>query len=352
MLDSCDKGKSKAPSNDQAYQILNKHGYIEISVKDDGIGIREENLSRIFDRFYQITNPLSRNFESAGIGLALSKELVDLHSGTIDVESEHEQGTTFFIRLPLGCDHFLLSEILDESDREKSSVAIDSDSDDNNTTEKLTLEETEKIKPKDNPIVLIVDDNSDIRKYVADHLSNEYRILIAKDGKEGLDIAISQIPDLIVSDIYMSLMNGIDLCTKIKTDELTSHIPVILLTVRASGDSKVEGLETGADDYITRPFEIRELKVRISNLIEQRRELKKKFNREHGLKPSEITSNSVDEHYLKKALSIVESNISESSFGVKKFAKQMLISRAQLFRKIRALTGQTPAEFIRLIRLN
>jgi YesN/AraC family two-component response regulator len=147
-------------------------------------------------------------------------------------------------------------------------------------------------------------------------------------------------------------MNGIDLCSKIKSDELTSHIPVILLTVRASDDSKVEGLETGADDYITKPFEIRELKARIRNLIEQRRQLKKKFNRQLGLMPSEITSNSTDERFLNKALSIVEANISDPGFGVEELAKELSLSRVQIYRKIRAIAGQTAVEFIRAVRLN
>lgn len=344
--------KDKAQLNNQVFQIFNKHGYIEICLKDDGIGIPDENLNRIFDRFYQVADPRTGNYESAGIGLALAKELVELHSGTIHVESAYEHGTTFFVQLPLGHDHFLSSEILDESHDENHSIMIDSDMKDDHMAEQTVFDETEISRQKHHPIILIVDDNPDIRKYVVDNLSKEYRILVAKDGKEGLDIAISQVPDLIVSDVMMPQMNGIDLCSKIKTNELTSHIPVILLTVRASDDSKVEGLEIGADDYITKPFEIRELKARIRNLIEQRRQLKIKFNRERGLMPSEITSNTIDERFLNKALSIIEANMNESAFGVEKLAKEMSISRVQLYRKIRAITGQTAAVFIRSIRLN
>lgn len=344
--------KDKAQSKDQGFQILNKHGYIEICLKDNGIGIKNENLNQIFDRFYQVADPRTGKFESDGIGLALAKELVELHSGTIHVESVHEQGTAFYVRLPLGHDHFLSSEILDVSHDENTTFSLNSEMKDIIMTEQSAVYEATNHEQKRNPIILIVDDNSDIRKYMVDHLNQEYRILVAKDGKEGLDKSINQIPDLIVSDVMMPEINGIDLCAKVKSNELTSHIPIILLTVRASDDSKVEGLEIGADDYITKPFEIRELKARIRNLIEQRHQLKKKFNRQLGLMPSEITSISADERYLKKALSIVESNMSESLFGVEKFASQMSISRAQLFRKIRGITGQTPAEFIRLIRLN
>lgn len=331
---------------------LAKYGYIEICVKDDGIGIRENELNRIFDRFYQSIDAPSEEFQSVGIGLALAKELVELHSGTISVNSVYEQGTEFIVRLPLGRDHLQESEIIQNSDNKPIINEFNPQEDTDNIAETSTQRESEEVAQKHRPIIMIVDDNADIRKYVVDNLTNEYQVITAKDGSEGLEIARSQIPDLIISDINMPRMNGIDLCSSIKTDELTCHIPVILLTVRASKDSKIDGLEIGADDYITKPFEIRELKARIRNLIEQRRKLKEKFNRERGLQPSEITSNSIDEQFLNKALSIVEANISESNFGVEELAKELSISRVQLYRKMRAITGQSAADFIRTIRLN
>ncbi|MBN2011276.1 response regulator [candidate division KSB1 bacterium] len=331
---------------------MNKHGFIEICVKDDGLGIRESDLNRIFDRFYQVADPRSGVYESTGIGLALAKELIELHSGTIHVESVYEHGASFFVRLPLGRDHLQPSEISLETPDENNSISVTSVELDNNILLKSAIEEKEESEQKNNSIILIVDDNSDIRKYISDHLKRDYQVLTAKDGLEGFSKAIKQIPDLIISDVMMPNMDGIELCSKIKQDELTSHIPVILLTVRASDEAKINGLETGADDYITKPFDIKELRARIRNLIEQRRQLKKKFNQQIGLKPSEITSKSADERFLAKALSFIEENMSDPRFGVEELAKEMALSRVQFYRKIRAITGQTAADFIRSVRLN
>ncbi|MBN2092871.1 response regulator [candidate division KSB1 bacterium] len=338
--------------NHHVQQKLDKHGYLEISVKDDGIGIREEDLNRIFDRFCQVADPRSGMYESTGIGLALAKELVELHSGTIHVESIYEHGTEFFVRLPLGTDHLNPSEISNESHVKKPAITIPCGEENEDDEEKSASDVVTKTLHKLSPILLIVDDNTDLRQYINDHLREEYQIIVAKDGKEGLDKAIHYVPDLIVSDVVMPNMNGIELCAKIKRDELTSHIPVILLTVRSSHDFKIEGLEIGADDYITKPFEIEELKARIRNLIELRRQLRKKFSSTVGLKPSDIVTNSADKRFIEKALSLIEKKMSIPTFGVEELADAMALSRVQLYRKIRAITGQTTAEFIRSIRLN
>ena len=339
--------------NNNYFPNFNDEGYLEICVKDDGPGIKDDNLERIFDRFFQAAEPRSGIYESTGIGLALTKELVELHSGTIHVESVYGQGSTFIVRLPLGCDHLRLSEICNEEPKEKQNIPVFIDEQDDKAGDQSGAdEEKNRNRQKQPPIILIVDDNSDIRKYIGDHLKDEYRIMVARDGIEGWDKAVSQVPDLIVSDVMMPNLDGIKLCTKIKNDELTSHIPVILLTVRASNESKIEGLETGADDYITKPFEIKELKARIRNLIDQRRQLRQKYSHIIGIKPSDIVTNSVDELFLSKALSIIETNMSDSTFGVKELAEEMSVSRVQLYRKIRAITGQTAVEFLRSYRLN
>jgi signal transduction histidine kinase/ligand-binding sensor domain-containing protein/DNA-binding response OmpR family regulator len=346
------KENTEIQTDNSVFSKLAKHGYIEICVKDNGIGIRDKDLDKIFNRFYQGIDPHSGDYDSVGIGLALTKELVELHSGTIHVESVYEQSTEFIVRLPLGHDHLLPSEIIQHADNGVNILGYSPDEIDDNLMGRSARDENNETDENRGPIILIVDDNADIRKYVVDHLRTEYRVITAKDGWHGLEKAKHQIPDLIVSDINMPQMNGIELCSKIKADELTCHIPVILLTVKASKDAKIEGLEIGADDYITKPFEIWELKARIKNLIEQRRQLKKKYTLEHGIQPSEIATNSMDEQFLSKALSIVELNIIESMFGVDELSKQMSISRSQLYRKILAITGQTPVEFIRSIRLN
>jgi len=185
----------------------------------------------------------------------------------------------------------------------------------------------------------LFEDNADFRKYLYDHLSPDYQVIEAKDGMEGLDKSIEQIPDLIVSDVMMPEINGFELCHKVKSDERTSHIPVILLTVKASDESKIAGLETGADDYMTKPSEIKELKVRIRNLIDQRRQLRMRFNRKQGLKPEEIASTSVDEKFLRKALAIIEQKMSDPDFSVHEFAREIALSRVQLHRKITIFNG-------------
>ncbi len=328
------------------------YGYVEVCIKDDGIGIRDEDLAKVFNRFYQVTDLKNKTIKSFGIGLALVKELTELHSGTIHVESVYGEGSSFFIRLPLGAEHLLPEEISTELYNENQSAVLALEDTRESANETVMLEETEKVRNHDIPILLIVDDNPDICKFVADHLKKEYQIVTAKDGQEGFTKAISQIPDLIVSDVSMPIMNGMELCAQIKQDERTSHIPVILLTVRSSEESKVEGLEIGADDYITKPFEIKELKARIHNLIEQRRKLQEKFNQKTGLKPSDITTNSVDEQFIDKALSCIENNIGENTFGVEELAEELSLHRVHLYRKIRAITGQSASEFIRSVRLN
>jgi ligand-binding sensor domain-containing protein/signal transduction histidine kinase/DNA-binding response OmpR family regulator len=327
-------------------------GHVEIKVKDNGPGFPEEYLDKVFDRFYQVDDSNTRNHEGSGIGLALTRELVELHHGTIQVETGNT-GTTLTIRLPLSKSHFAEDEIVAEmpvADKVDSASIFwyDQSGDDNNNSA-----HAEKPKPsRKAPLILIVEDNNDLRQYLRHNLGHEYHVLEAKDGREGLDRAVERIPDLIVSDVMMPSMDGFELCTRIKKDERTSHIPVILLTARSTGESKIEGLETGADDYIIKPFEMKELLVRMRNLIEQRRQLRMRFNRQEGLLPEEIATTPLDQRLLKKALTIIEENMGDSNFSVTEFASKIAMSRVQLHRKIRALTGQSTSEFIRVVRLN
>ncbi|MBN2012712.1 response regulator [candidate division KSB1 bacterium] len=330
------------------------HGFVEIIISDNGIGCPEESIDKIFDRFYEVDDARYPRHEGTGIGLALTKELVELHSGTISVESAYGKGSTFTVRLPLGRDHLKDNQIIQEpafseqgdmiSIPEMDEIQDDHDTDD--------LIRTKLLSRRKLPMLLIVEDNADFRDYLNDCLHHDYLVISARDGKEGLEKAIERIPDLIVSDVMMPEMNGFDLCHQVKTDERTSHIPVILLTAKASGESKIEGLETGADDYVVKPFEIKELKARIRNLIDQRRQLRLRFNRKEGLKPEEIATTSADEKFLHKALTIIEQKMSDPDFSVEEFAKDIALSRVQLHRKLRSLTGQSTSEFIRVVRLN
>jgi DNA-binding response OmpR family regulator len=196
-----------------------------------------------------------------------------------------------------------------------------------------------------------VEDSEDIREYIKSLLMKDYKIAEAENGETGLKVASETEPDIIISDIMMPGMDGIEFCKKIKTDLATSHIPIILLTAKVSQESKIEGFETGADDYITKPFSSKELIVRIKNLLSQRQRLKEKFSKEIVFQPDEVTVNSLDKEFLEKALSTAEKNILDENFDLDVFAEKMFLSRSQLYRKMVAITGQAPGEFLRIFRL-
>ncbi len=252
--------------------------YVNTIISDTGIGIPKEKMSKIFDRFYQVDGSHTREQEGTGIGLALTKELVELHKGKIEVESEESKGTTFTVRIPLGREHLKTEEIIENAQKfgeEEIKVEFD-EKIEKKVKQKMDVElfENESL-----PLLLIVEDNSDVRNYIKDNLKKDYRILEAVDGEDGWNKSVEQIPDLIVSDVMMPKMDGFKLCEKLKTDERTSHIPVILLTAKASKEDKLEGYETGADEYLMKPFEPDELKARIKNLIEQRKRLHEHFQK-------------------------------------------------------------------------
>jgi signal transduction histidine kinase/DNA-binding response OmpR family regulator len=315
---------------------------ITIIVEDNGIGIAEDEVKNIFNRFYKAGT--SSIYEGTGIGLALVKELVELHFGTISVQSKLQKGTKFIIALPL-TESLYENFIVRKGQHEKSPPPIII-----KKKEELIDDEAEN-ESSSKPSVLIVEDNDDLRKFIKDNVGSQYSVLEAENGKTGLDKALELIPDLIISDVKMPEMDGIELCKKIKTDEKTSHIPFILLTARSTLGNKLEGLETGADDYITKPFQISELQVRVNNLIEQREKLRKRFRKEIVLEPKDIAISSTDEKFLVRIMELLEKNVSNEDFTVDEFAKQIGISRMQLHRKLHALTDQSASEFIRNFRL-
>ena len=333
--------------------------YIQITVRDTGIGIAADRLEKIFDRFYQIDDSVKREQEGAGIGLSLTKELVELHHGEISVESEPGQGTSFTVLLPLGKAHLKESEII-EANEDFSALPQSTSLKQIDTTvetyrsvvsDASTHEETAVADQQTLPIILIVEDNQDVINYIRDYLKPRYRIIEAFDGEDGLVKAIESLPDLIISDVMMPNMDGFEFCKKIKTDERTSYIPVILLTARAGEESKIAGLETGADDYITKPFKVRELQVRVKNLIRQRQKLRERFSRDITLHPQDIAVTSADERFLKRVMAVVEQHIADSGFDIQTMAREVGLSRMQLHRKLCALTDQSPSEFIRVMRL-
>jgi len=342
------------------------HKGVVISVSDTGSGIDADRLPHIFDRFYQVDDTYKSDAEGTGIGLALTKELVELHQGTISVSSERGAGSRFEVFLPLGEAH-LKSEERGEKWSEAKPRDIPPGAGRKLSTVNWNEAGPSDIPPEagqqlatdsDKPILLIVEDNSDLRTYIRGQLEDAYNIIEAKDGEQGLARAIEHVPDLVISDVMMPKMDGFELCSELKTDERTSHIPVILLTARASSESKIEGLETGADDFITKPFDPQELLVRINNLINLRRRLREDLIKDLS-KPGfprfeNATSsiNSADQEFIKKATLIVENHLDDQEFTIESFGKEMALSRVQLHRKLRALLDYNTSEFIRGIRLS
>ncbi len=322
-------------------------GLIEIRIEDNGSGIDADKLPHIFERFYQADPSSTRQQEGTGIGLALAKELVELHYGSIRATSKKGEGTAFIIHLPLGRSHLNDTEVVIRTGYQPI---------DTTAVEALPDGSTLPLKGENEngalPLVLIIDDNKDMRLYLMEVLSEDYRLAEASNGQEGLEYALEHMPDLILSDVMMPEMDGYELCQKLKTNEHTSHIPVVLLTARAGDEAKLEGLETGADDYVTKPFSAVELKARVQNLIELRQKLRERYSSDISLLPKDIAITSVDERFLQRALDIVEIHRSETDFNAEDYAKEIGMSRSQLHRKLGALTGQTTSEFIRCYRLN
>lgn len=337
--------RSKQSPHDQ---LLTGH-WLLITVKDTGIGIAAERLPYIFDRFYQVDSSSTREQEGTGIGLALVKELVLVHHGAIEATSAEGKGATFTVRLPLGKEHLQENEIV-EAFAEAGGGARPQDISEAAAPDAPSADE-DLTALENATVILIVEDNADVRNYIRSYLDEAYKIIEAGDGVEGFEKATEAIPDLVISDVMMPKMNGYDLCAKLKTDERTSHVPVILLTARAATEDKLAGLKTGADDYLSKPIDTQELLVRVKNLIALRRTLRERFKATVALKPSEIAATSMDEAFLQKVLAAVEKHLSEEDFSVDDLGREVGMSRSQILRKLLALTNQPPSLLIRSVRL-
>ena len=314
-----------------------------LSVADTGIGIPASEQSRIFERFRK--SPFTPTGQSTGIGLALVKELVDLHSGTIDVNSVPGAGTRFTLRIP-GAREFYETRGIPVAEASPDlpglhfpARAVSSAPPQRGAADASAAQ------------VLIVEDDDDLREFIRQVIQPAYAVDAARDGEEALAMAFERMPDLIVSDVLMPGMDGLTLCARLRRDERTSHIPVILLTSRAELESKLEGLETGADDYLAKPFSPKELSVRIANLLEQRRLLRERYRRQITLEPKDVAITSADEAFLDRLLRSVEAHLGDPEFGVERLAHDAAMSKTHLNRKLRALTDQTANEFIRSFRL-
>ena len=335
--------------NEVEAKVFVQNNQAEIKVVNTGVTISKADLAHLFERYYKVHRAESGLFEGTGIGLALVKELVELHKGTIGVSSEYDV-TEFVVKFPLGKDHLKTDEIIKHTKEEKTVEKFETRGG-FEVLEEIPVTTEDSVIKIEKDIILIVEDHSDLRKYIRDNLSDNYHVVESPNGKEGLNKAIEVIPDLIISDVMMPEMDGYTFCKKVKTNETTNHIPVILLTAKASTEDKLEGLGLGADDYLIKPFNPEELKLRVKNLIKIREQLRQKFTSEMVLKPTEVVVPSTQVRFMEKIKSTIENNLEDESFGVDKLSDEMGMSRSQLHRKLKAITNQSTTEFIRNFRL-
>lgn len=317
-------------------------------VIDTGNGISADDTERIFDRFYQVEKPNSDQVDTGtGIGLAFTKNILELHHGRIEVESVLDEGSTFSVYLKLGNSHFSQEEI-DE---------VESAIDDVYVPDVITpsIEEIDADMEIDQQLndvkMLIVEDNEALRDMLIDIFAPFYHIITASDGVEGMEKVRAELPDIVVSDVVMPRMTGTELCRIIKEDVNTSHIPVVLLTAKASVQNNLEGLRIGADDYIAKPFNVNILISRCNNLVNSRIVLKEKFSKQPQMTVQMLATNTLDKELLDKAAAIVEKNMENPEFSVNDFASEIGMSRSKLFAKLKAVSGKTPNDFILIIRL-
>jgi signal transduction histidine kinase/ligand-binding sensor domain-containing protein/DNA-binding response OmpR family regulator len=323
---------------------------VEVIFRDSGIGIPAEKLPFIFDRFYQVDASTKRDYDGSGIGLALVKELVDQHKGSIIAKSRPGKGTTFSLRLPFGKEHYSSDQIAG-----KPSVEVKKDNGNGIVKALQDKEQDWQLSPDNGtngPLVLVVDDHAEVRHFIAENLVEHFRVQEAENALEGQRLAIDMIPDLVISDVMMPGMDGFEFCEKLKTDERTSHIPVVLLTARTEDPDRMRGLETGADDYLTKPFNPKELLIRATNLMENRRLMREKFSTNAIIKPSEISVTSRDRAFMEKLMGIMEKNMDNEKFSVEDLAREAGMSQSQLHRKLKALINQTANHFIRSVRMH
>ncbi len=364
---------------------------LHLKVQDTGIGIPEGELPHIFERFYSSraqappkagrvaeegrssrlsagTSPLqgdrgelspSGGVEGAaagtGIGLALVRELVELHGGRIEVQSEEGQGATFLVSLPVG-EAVLKRGVLVQTGAGTFDAPVEpaahADAIEPRTPTE-SIASTASIAPplSSEEIVLVVEDNEEVRRYITGQLHSRYRLLEAANGQEGLDVATREVPSLIITDVMMPEMDGVEFCRRLRGQEATSHIPIIMLTAKAQQEDKLEGLERGADAYLIKPFDAEELRLHVHNLLEQRRRWRERFSKEVSFRPQEVATTSADEAFLNKIVQVVEENMEEETFGVPALANAVGLSRSQLHRKLKALSGKSPSLVIREMRL-
>ena len=323
-------------------QAIKKDERVIISVTDSGCGISNNELPYIFDRFYQAKNA----GRGTGIGLAIVKAFTELHHGVVSATSVEGKGSTFSINIPVRQEGAVSKQPTEKVEQLAEPSAIQEI-----PNQARHIDELVQPHQADKPEVLIIDDNIDIRTYLRSVLSEKYNVSEASDGKVGLELARKIVPDIVLSDIMMPVMDGLEFCQQLKTDKAISHIPVILLTARSLDEQRAEGYEHGADAYISKPFSLRLLLSRIDNLIESRKKLNQTWSK--GVEDDEIgnLSNEIDKSFLKQLRKIIQENLSNSELSVEQIGDEIGLSRVQLYRKVKALTGYSPVEMLRKARL-
>lgn len=323
---------------------------IQILVRDTGIGIAREKLDHIFDRFFVSHMDSNNEYQGTGIGLSLSREYVQLHKGEISAESTPGEGTDFIVRLLTGRDHFPEDVVIREREREAYSYSL--------KVSEVIEEEAREFELDDLPVeeneqalILVVEDDTEMCYYLKQILGKEYRVDIAKDGQEGWEMAKQLNPDLVVTDVMMPKLNGIELTRKLKDEFSTCHIPVIMLTSKSSVEAQIEGLETGAEAYVPKPFNTEVLISYIKSLLSQREKIKSILESRVELKPDEVQVTSKDKEFIEKVISLINENLAEPEFNVEKLAAKIFISRTLFYKKIKGITGYQPVELIRMMRL-
>ncbi|WP_194767048.1 two-component regulator propeller domain-containing protein [Tamlana sp. I1] len=346
----------KAVGNDQepaVFEKINKEpklidNYLEILIEDNGIGMSEKNIEFIFDRYYQVKDLNTLSIHGTGIGLSLVKELVILHGGEIKVKSTENVGSKFFIRIPFGQNH------LDNSFINKDFKNSDHKSYYHSQHIKIEPVEPETIENESDSIkkrILLVEDNKEVQDYLNNHLKNQYNVIVASNGKEGYDKAKTSIPDIIISDVMMPQMDGLEMLKALKNDPDLSFIPVILLTARTATLYELEGVEIGAHDYITKPFNISILKGKIANILLARENFKQYYNQNIKNEPTKIKLPNSEQKFLDDISKLVLDNLLNDDFSVKTLVKEMGMSQSSCYKRIKELTGRSAVQFIRDIRL-
>lgn len=321
---------------------------VMILISDTGVGIAEENLNKIFDRFYQVDS--LDNQKGTGIGLALAKSIIEAHQGKIGAQSREGKGTTFVVELPLGDSHISDSQKVKTPDIDSYCISL-LKMDDEKMAEELTDDENLDRAEEPSSKILIVEDNEELRELLVRLFSKVYSVYEAQDGEEGFEKTKDVQPDIVLSDIMMPKMSGIEMCRMIKSNFETSHIPVILLTAQTAEEFTMQGLKMGADDYITKPFNVKHLFMRCNNLVNGRKLLQKKYAKQMDNNVDILATNGADQQFMEQCVACIEQNIDNPDFDVNMFAQALNIGRTKLFLKLKGITGQTPNDFILNVRL-